>query len=342
MNKPIFVIGSPRSGTSILTWCLGQHSNILVQEESDWIGPFALNVEAAYKMGTRRGERSQLGSLNVKRAEFFECIGDAINTLILSHRQDRTRTARDEATATPDSALTLSAFQTERLHSDPKSRWVDGTPEYSFYVCALRKLFPGAAFIHILREVDAVVRSMLNFGRTGGPALVKNEHEAYDYWLRAVRACVKAERAYGSAVVCRIRYSDLVEDPECTMLSLLSFLQEPFEAACLDPLHHRINSSNVPSDFQSAEPRSNQHIIEEAHQLEQQLINAADTAEPSAAAADELESEFQERVHYIQNVNIYHRSAVARVTRLEKELEDLRSTTRNRPPKRYQWLRRGQ
>src|SRR5258707_13348198 len=40
LNKPILIVGAPRSGTSILAWCLGQHPNILPQEESNWLGPF--------------------------------------------------------------------------------------------------------------------------------------------------------------------------------------------------------------------------------------------------------------------------------------------------------------
>ena len=54
-------------------------------------------------------------------------------------------------------------------------RWVDGTPEYSFYIPGLRKLFPDALFIHIVRDVQAVVHSMLNFHRVGGIQLVPNQ-----------------------------------------------------------------------------------------------------------------------------------------------------------------------
>ena len=43
-NRPIFVVGSPRSGTSILTWCLGQHPNIIPLEESGWMGDFAIEA----------------------------------------------------------------------------------------------------------------------------------------------------------------------------------------------------------------------------------------------------------------------------------------------------------
>ena len=49
--KPIFVVGSPRSGTSILAWCLGHHPNIFPVPESNWMGDFAVNVAAAHQIG---------------------------------------------------------------------------------------------------------------------------------------------------------------------------------------------------------------------------------------------------------------------------------------------------
>jgi hypothetical protein len=52
-------------------------------------------------------------------------------------------------------------------------------------------------FIHLVRDVDSVVRSLLNFRRVSGTRLVASEEEAYKYWLRTVKACLKAEQAYG-------------------------------------------------------------------------------------------------------------------------------------------------
>jgi Sulfotransferase family len=322
MNRPIFIVGSPRSGTSILTWCLGQHSNILVQEESDWLGRFALDVETAYRTGTQRGERSQLGSLGVQRPEFFQCFGNTINNLILQHRYERRRIAREEAMATPASDLRLPAFQTERSEADPKGRWVDGTPEYSFYICGLRKLFPDAVFVHLVRDVNSVVRSMLKFTTTGGPALVQNEEQAYDYWLRAARACLQAERAYGSGVVYRMMHADLVKDAERIFRSLLHFLQEPYEPACLEPLQHRINSSDVPPDFNPRNVESNQLV--EACQLEAELMHNRAPIPASPAIAAEMEAEFEKRVHHNQNVDKYHLRALQKIAALEEQIDGLK------------------
>src|SRR5437868_14458505 len=102
---------------------------------------------------------------------------------------------------------------------------------------------------------------MLKFKHTGGPAFVENEQQAYDYWLRTVRACFKAERAYGSREVYRMLYCDLVGDSARTLRLLLEFLQEPYEPACIELLQHRINSFNVPPEFTHVNPQTGQVVV---------------------------------------------------------------------------------
>src|SRR6266568_5422484 len=86
-ERPIFIVSSGRSGSTILTWCLGQHPNILPQEESDWLGPFAIDAASGYQRGTARGERGQLSANFVQREEFLALVGQTINELIVSHRR---------------------------------------------------------------------------------------------------------------------------------------------------------------------------------------------------------------------------------------------------------------
>jgi hypothetical protein len=210
MNRPIFVVGSPRSGTSVLTWCLGQHPNILAVPESSWMGNFTVSLAVSYQIGAARGNRSILSGMDISRDEFFTNFGQGINELLLRHRLDL------------EKKRNLTSQQ-----SEPKKRWIDGTPEYSFYICGLRKLFPDAVFIHILRDVRAVVRSMLNFHRATGIHLVANEEAAYTYWLRTVKACIQAERAYGPHVVRRLPYAALIDNQEVAIYSLLDFVGEP-------------------------------------------------------------------------------------------------------------------
>src|SRR6266550_158788 len=306
INRPIFVVGSPRSGTSILTWCLGQHPNIFPVPESSWMGNFAINVAMAYRVGAARGDRSILSGMDIHEDELFFTFGQSINDLILSHRKDLEKKRQSKGKL---AGLKGRWFQGTNAASDPKTRWVDGTPEYSLFICGLRKLFPDARFVHIFREVGPVVRSMLNFYRVAGIQLVANEEKAYKYWLRTVRACLKAEQAYGPHVIYRLRYSALVENPESALRSLLDFLGEPYSAKCLEPLSQRINSSNVPPDFKSDDAATNPAIVEEARRLSAEIEQTPQPTEHSPAAADELEAEFGTRIKHLARSSIVHVTA---------------------------------
>ena len=302
INKPVFVVGSPRSGTSILTWCLGQHPNMFPVPESNWMGDFAISLAIGYQIGVARGERSILSAMEIRENELFTAVGQTINELILRHREDLER--KRQATI---------------KGSEPKGRWVDGTPEYSHHIYGLHRLFPDALFVHICRDVRAVVRSMLNFHRVAGIQLVPNEEKAYQYWLRTVSACIKGEEAYGPGVVYRVRYADLITNPESTVRSLLDFLQEPYAGKCLEPLGQRINSSKVPDDFVADDPATDPALVEQATRLSVELEKTPQLSEPSPAAADALETEFQQRTQYVAALDKSYKEAQRRIRALEKQ-----------------------
>jgi hypothetical protein len=309
INKPIFVLGSPRSGTSILTWCLGHHPNLFPLPESNWMGDFAVNVAVAYQIGAARGDYSILSAMDIQDDELFAAFGHSINDLILRHRKHLETKRETRSVELKIESLWLEATSTA---SGPKERWVDGTPEYSFHIWGLRKLFPQARFIHLLRDVQTVVHSMVNFHRVAGIHLVANEEEAYQYWIRTVSACLQAEQALGPSVVYRVRYADLLDNPESTMRSLLDFLGEPYAAKCLEPLKHRINSSDVPGDFKSADPSPDPAVVRKAVLLSAEVEENPQPAEVSSAAAAEMETAFRGRVKYIATID----SAYQKVRRI--------------------------
>ena len=311
INKPIFVVGSPRSGTSILTWCLGQHPNIIPLEESGWMGDLAIDLAIYYQIGTARGEYSLLSSMNVEKAEFFAAFGKSINDLILRHRLDLERN-RWRCAAGP--SIPSHCFVPQY---DVKTRWVDGTPEYSFHICGLRKLFPNALFVHVFRDVTSVVRSMLLFPRVSGQSLVANQEEAYRYWVRTVSNCLLAERACGPRIVFRLRHSDLVDTPEATLRSLFNFLGEPYAPECLEPLVQRINSSNVPADFKIDERQTNRRLEDQAAELCQQVEENPQPLDASAEAVEEIEAAFDERVHFFATLASNYSKARQKIAALE-------------------------
>jgi len=300
-RPPVFIVGSPRSGTSILTWCLGQHPNLLGLEESNWMAPFAVDVAVAYRRGSARGERSQLSAMGIERDRFMRDIGASINASIVGHRgafEDRRRQQ-----ASPTKAENHPAFKISRGQSDPKWRWVNGTPEYSFGIAGLRKLFPGARFIHLVRHPDLVVPSMLNFDRVFGTKLAEKQEEGYGRWLANVRACGLAENAFGAAIVCRVFHEDLVREPDASIRRIVKFIEEPFDAVCLEPLEKRINSSDVDAEELKREVATDSAVIAEARVFWKTLRETPAPNEPLADAAALLEEQFERRVAYIHDLD---------------------------------------
>jgi len=312
---PVFVVGSPRSGTSILTWCLGQHSNLLPLEESAWMGDFAADAGARHWLGSSWADNSQFKVLGVMRDAFLAEVGGAIDRTLRGHA------AAFEFDEMPHEASPDEVFRLRRSMSDPKRRWVDGTPGYSLQICALRKLFPAAKFIHIVRRCDDVVASMLNFHRIGGYELASGPAAAYAYWFDMVSACLLAEEALGKDVVHRLRYADLVEQPQSALAGILRFLGEPFESACLQPLAKRINSSQVPDDFRVGKSAVDAELLQRAARLDEEMQRPLPPLPRSEAALQRFDAAFEARVRYIAGLDGEYAAAQREVVRLNAELD---------------------
>jgi hypothetical protein len=314
VGEPIFVVGSPRSGTSILTWCLGQHPNLLAVPESNWMSRFAIDTAVAHRRGSCRGEYSQLYAMELTRDRLMQDIGMSINQSIIDHRSAYLK--HRESNAATDRPLT---FQLERDVSDPKARWVNGTPEYSLGICGLRKLFPSALFIHIVRHCDKVVASMLHFHRLGEKNLAETEVEGFQKWERYVRAVVAAEEAYGSPTILRLFYEDLIEAPEKCLRQALDFAGESFSPDCLDPLTNRINSSSVNSDY-SLPPELDDHPeVKRARDLWADLRRGSPVAAGDRAAAQRVEEQFEKYVDHFYNLDTQHARAQSALKQLQGE-----------------------
>jgi hypothetical protein len=98
------------------------------------MGDFVANAAVVHQVGAVRGHLSILSAMDISRDELLANFGRTINDLILSHRLDLERTRA----AIPS----LPEFMRRSLPG-AKTRWVDGTPEYSLHIYALKKAFPG-------------------------------------------------------------------------------------------------------------------------------------------------------------------------------------------------------
>lgn len=246
--RPIFIIGAPRSGTSITTWVLGQHPNIQPMPETSWIATMAVGSYASYTYGASRGRLSHLSNVDLAPATFMRRVGEAIDAIVHDCYEERCRRLygnyRERGQLdTPSEAEQDGFLQIRRAVDDPKSRWIDGTPFNTFFTWALAEMFPDAQFIHNLRRPDEVATSLEGFDKFGhAPVQLQ---EGLSTWSSHTEAAWLGERALGDTKVFRLNFERIANDAEGLIRDLCKFLGEEYSADCLLPLRQRINSSEV-------------------------------------------------------------------------------------------------
>jgi hypothetical protein len=284
--RPIFVVGMYRSGTSILTWALGQHPNIWALEETGWLLPLGNALLAAWERARGApGQRSFSSVYELYPEQFLGHFAGAIDSLMKYVSTEHAlrvllgRAAAAAPSATPE-------IQVLRALGSSKRRWVDGTPENIMCAGQLRAVFPLAKFIHIVRHPLDVVTSMVHFNRAGGAPMTAPQ--ALAMWRERVAMGYLAERAYGSETVIRLDYHDLIARPDERMRELFRFLGEPDFDAAAQAFTVRINSSLVqPEEIEAARQSLPPDDLDEAVELYAEAgmpLDAPLRPEPAARA----------------------------------------------------------
>jgi hypothetical protein len=202
--NPIFIIGSPRSGTTALAHALGRHRELWVSKESYFIFQLCGNdrISQIWDHNMKRETPSWLRHENVGSDEFAAYVGLGLNALFTSRSEGR--------------------------------RWIDQTPAYTPMVNDLAAMFPGAQFLHALRDGRAVVRSMNNFEQSFDashrarmtdelPKWVHDLGHASHTWSAYVETAEDFAAAHPGRCL-TVRNEELSSDPEAGFETIATFL----------------------------------------------------------------------------------------------------------------------
>jgi hypothetical protein len=300
VSRPIFIIGAPRSGTSVTTWALGQHPNLQPMPETSWIASMAVGSYLSYEKGSERGRFSHLSNVEFPLEPFMAGIGTGVHKVVCDVYEERCRRfygdyrARGFIRINPEKPN--RHMQIRRHVDDPKERWVDGTPLNTQFIWGLRLLFPEARFLHLVRRPENVATSLMNFENVG--AISQSAKQALTTWTDHTHFAVLAQKAFGPEVVKSVSYEALIADTETVLADILDFLGEPPSADCLLPFGDRINSSQAEDQReQMADKVKSLRAFREAEELYDDA-RAPDMSEDSAKQAlAELQHVFVDHCH---------------------------------------------
>jgi hypothetical protein len=238
-GAPIFIIGSGRSGTSILGWALGQHPNIACIEETNWLPLTLYGAASGFQMASEP-QRSAAKDLDIDEDDFLRHIGRAIDELHRDALRARATTAfltrlTDQERHHP------RGVQHARSNWSPKRRWVDGAPVNTVAALTIARAFPNGQFILTVRDPRQVIHSYERFAAAGGPNYTVQESAMW--WLRATEVGLKARAKFGEDRVAIVFYDEMLKDPVGLMRHCFRFLKEPNFDVSAETFSARINAT---------------------------------------------------------------------------------------------------
>jgi LPS sulfotransferase NodH len=213
-HDPIFVVGAPRSGTTLLRLILNRHPEIGLCDETFFFYYAARRRRAFGDLANPRHRRRLIDAyLSTRRIQ-----ETGLDLGALGDRLARDGTSYDAFFST------LLRFYAE---SHGKTRWGEKTPLHAAELPTLAAWYPDCRVVHIVRDPRDVVSSLQRMP-WGARSVLRNAR----VWKR-LTAPPNADRARIERMI--VRYENLVTDPPGTVRSVCDFLGVSYEPQMLVP-----------------------------------------------------------------------------------------------------------
>ena len=225
-NGPIFIIGAPRSGTTLLQYMLRSHPRIsLPTGESHFMVPLYNNAELFGDLKERDNIRQVLEEMHRRNASFLDTDlhGMEFDPAVLARQLHA-----QGVTTIPQ---LIRAMMELNAKGEGKQRWGDKTPYYSLHVPLIMEMFPDAKILHIIRDGRDCALSMLGRGKDLD---IHNIYHAAGIWKQYVDAGQSAGHLLDSSQYYEFHYENLLRNQVDVASEICDYLGEEFSESIVN------------------------------------------------------------------------------------------------------------
>ncbi len=208
-ERLIFLVGAPRSGTTLLARILSAHSAVYGRAEPHLITPIA---HLGYYAGV---QKAPYDPFNVQQAihEFVD---------------DLPRGEEDYLDALRAYADTMYGRMLDT--AEGKRFFLDKTPAYALVLPFLTKLYPRAKYVVLTRHPLAILTSYVNSFFDGEWEVALGHNPILERYVPALAKMVREK----PVPLVHLRYEEFVADPEAGFRTVCDYLGVEFEASAID------------------------------------------------------------------------------------------------------------
>lgn len=214
-DKPIFIVGAPRSGTTLLRNMLNRHPKIAICQDSNFYNyVFRRSRSFGSLDDPRNRQRLAMEYLSVRYIRRMQLDPEALEAALLQEGDIYQRFF-----------LTLLRVYAQK---QGKTRCGDKVHQAQFAE-TLCEWYPRASIIHLVRDPRDMVASLLRL-KWADQSVLGNAH----LWLRCNLA---ARRSQHRPQYLLVRYEQLVTQPQQELGRICSLVGEEYSPAMLVPNH---------------------------------------------------------------------------------------------------------
>jgi hypothetical protein len=213
ITAPIFVLGMPRSGTTLVGTMISAHPNVTVAPETRFLD---MGLDRHGHRDLARPDEFEAFWTDYAASGNFRAVGLDMDEL------RRTLEGQEARSFNSVYSVILNAYADQQQ----KSRTGDKAHLDYTYVDTLIEWFPDARIVVVLRDPRAVIASLLRVPWSHPFTYIHARQWRDGYYLAA-------ELAQDDHVHI-VRYEDLVTNPEPMIRTLCDFIDEPYAEEMID------------------------------------------------------------------------------------------------------------
>ncbi len=218
-QKPIFIVGCERSGTTLIRLILHSHPNIALPPQTKFLKKI-YKRRLRWRNLTNEASRIKLGRWFAEHFDKRTKLPDLGLEVGAIHKE-----IISSATSLGAAATSVFSLYSRKFN---KPRWGDKRPYYIKYLKQLLALFPDAQIIHVVRDGRDCIASLLKM-----PWWKEDLVYSIFNWQEAIRKGKHASRVLPEEQFIEIRYEDFVTHPEKWTRELCRFLGEEYHPEML-------------------------------------------------------------------------------------------------------------
>ncbi len=240
-NPPFFIIGNPRSGTTLLRLMLTCHPNICVPPEGGFVIRF-LNSFGNFSGSKAETEAFVKELSRVPKMEYWNLDSEALEEFIL----------KEKASNYANLCSCVYRWYATQMGKKNAVIWGDKNNYYLNHIDKLADLFPKGKFLHIVRDgrdIACSYRKLRNVKGKYAPELPTSLVTAAKHWKNNIKVIRNSLKKINSSLVFELKYEDLVTKPQPVLSKVCDFLGVAYDSSMLNYSKKNKDKALEPEDF---------------------------------------------------------------------------------------------